>query len=229
MLKADLHLHTKYSCDSYAEPEDIVKTCQKHGINCLAVTDHGQIAGALAVAKIAPFKVIIGEEVLTPDGEIIGLFLQQKIPSPCSALEAVAEIKKQGGLVVIPHPFDGMRKTALKKDILKKLVDSNLVDAIEIVNGRVIYVKHNHVAQQYAEKYNLFKTAGSDAHRIDEIGNTFVELPDFETPQQFLQSLNQATIVNKRRNFANIRFGALWERAANRKEAKKTRYSNEEK
>ncbi|MCL2475178.1 MAG: PHP domain-containing protein [Chloroflexi bacterium] len=224
MLKVDLHLHTKYSLDSHAQTDDIIAACLAHGITCLAVTDHGQTEGAFEIAARAPFKVIIGEEILTPYGEIIGLFLKEKIQSPCGPEEAVAEIKKQGGLVIIPHPFDSVRATALDNNILNRLVNFGCIDAIEVLNGRIIYNKDIKRALKYAEGHSLLKTAGSDSHRIDEIGNAYLETEDFDGPQEFLQALKTAKIVNKRSSFLGIRTGALWERAANRKNAKKTRY-----
>jgi len=223
MLKADLHLHTCFSCDSHTAPLDIVERCLEEGINCLAVTDHGQIEGALAVAELAPFKVIVGEEVLTPQGEIIGLFLSKKIPSPCSPWEAVKEIKRQGGLVIIPHPFDSLRSTALKESALNELVREAVVDAIEVLNGRVILAKHNKAAAKFAQQNSLPATAGSDSHRLDEIGKVYLQMPDYQTPQEFLQSLSQAQIIDRRGRYFGIRAGALWERATNRKEARKSR------
>jgi len=224
VLKVDLHLHTKYSLDSHTEIDDIIAACQAHGITCIAVTDHGQTEGAFEMAKKAPFKVIIGEEVLTPAGEIIGLFLKETIKSPCQPEEAVEEIKRQGGVVVIPHPFDSMRITAMKIDVTNRLVENSDVDAIEVLNGRMIYNKDNKRALKYAEKHDLLKTAGSDAHRADEIGNAYVEMEDFDGPQEFLQALKGAKIVNKRSSLFGVRTGALWERAANLKDAKKTRH-----
>ena len=190
----------------------------------MAVTDHGEIDGALEIAKIAPFKVIIGEEVLTPYGEIIGLFIKEKIASPCSPEEAISKIKKQGGIVVIPHPFDTLRSTALKPEILEKLIKEEVVNALEGINGRVIYASHNKAAQKHAREHQLLITAGSDSHRVDEIGNVFLEMPEFETPCEFLASLKEAGIVDRRSAVFGVRFRALWERAANRKEAKKSHY-----
>ncbi len=103
LLKADLHVHTRYSEDSISSPEKIVQHCLKVGINCLAITDHNEISGAFEVKRIAPFKVILGEEVLTSQGEIIGYFLSEKIQPRLSPEETVARIKAQGGLACIPN------------------------------------------------------------------------------------------------------------------------------
>ncbi|MCX5994798.1 MAG: PHP domain-containing protein, partial [Chloroflexi bacterium] len=93
LLKADLHVHTRYSEDSLSPPEKIVQHCLKVGINCLAVTDHNTITGAVEVKRLAPFKVIVSEEILTTQGEIIGYFLTEEIPPRLSPEETVARIK----------------------------------------------------------------------------------------------------------------------------------------
>ena len=104
MLRADLHTHTYFSRDALTSPEKYVQACHKRGINCVAVTEHNNIAGALAVEKIAPFTVIIGEEARTAEGEIIGLFLHEEVPGGLSPEETVNRIKEQGGLGGGPPP-----------------------------------------------------------------------------------------------------------------------------
>ena len=106
MLKADLHVHSEYSPDSESSLVDIIEHCTAKGINCIAITDHNEIAGAIELKNIAPFTVIVGEEILSSSGEIIGLFLTEHIPAQLSAEETIRRIKDQGGLVLIPHPFD---------------------------------------------------------------------------------------------------------------------------
>ena len=122
MFKADFHIHTKYSMDSDSEPEAIVKRCLEVGINCIAISDHGNIDGALVVRKLAPFMVIIAEEIMTHRGEIMGLFLKETIPSGMSVAETVSRIREQNGLILIPHPFDRFRPSALDTQVLNELV-----------------------------------------------------------------------------------------------------------
>ena len=122
MLKADFHMHTRYSPDSDMSPERLVRKCLQVGLNCIAVTDHNTIEGALRVRQVAEFTVIIGEEVGTSDGEVTGLFLNETVPSGLSAVETAKRIKEQGGLVSLPHPFDrfrgGVISTAALEDVL---------------------------------------------------------------------------------------------------------------
>ncbi len=193
MLKADLHIHTCYSEDSISRPEKIVQHCLKVGINCLAVTDHNAIAGALEVKRLAPFKVIVGEEVLTSQGEIIGYFLSEEIPRRLSPEETVARIKKQGGLVCIPHCYDRFRRAStLRRNALEKIISD--VDLIEVSNSRTMWLGDSARALELARKYGLPGTVGSDAHVIGEIGKSFIEIPDFNNAEQFRQALRQGKI-----------------------------------
>ena len=198
MLKADFHLHTKYSInkDCKMSLEEIIARCQKMGINCIAVSDHGTVEGALQMQKIAPFKVIVAEEILTPQGEIVGMFLKETIPSGISVEEAVASIKAQGGLVSIPHPFDPLRGLRLDKNKLANLAEQ--LDMIEVFNARGPFLGPVAKAKALALKYNLPSTAGSDAHYPFEIGHTYVEMPEFNGKDEFLQALRNSTIHKQR-------------------------------
>lgn len=192
MLKADFHIHSKYSMDCQSEPEAIIKRCQDIGINCIAITDHDAVQGGIETAKMAPFKVIVGEEILTPVGEIMGLFLKERIPSGISPEKAIAAIKEQGGLVNIPHPFDLLRGIRLSGGEMERIAAE--IDCIEVFNARCRMAAYNKKALDFAIGHDLPGIGGSDAHSPAEIGNVIVELPEFETPQEFLESLRAAKI-----------------------------------
>jgi predicted metal-dependent phosphoesterase TrpH len=196
LLKADFHIHTKYSMDCLTEPADIVRRCQELGINCINISDHDAIEGALKIKEIAPFKVIIAEEVLTHSGEIMGMFLKERIASGVSIERAIESIRAQGGLVAIPHPFDPLRGLRLSNEELGKIIRQ--VDIIEVFNARCPFGHAATKAASFAKEHDLPGTAGSDAHTIDEIGNVIVALPDFNTPEEFLKSLREAKIQGKR-------------------------------
>lgn len=192
-LRADLHGHTHYSWDSIISPEAYVRACLRRGINCVAVTDHNTIVGALAVQKIAPFKVIVGEEIRTNAGEIIGLFLTETIPGGLSPEETIERIKAQGGLVLLPHPFGGWRSfDATRLDGI-----ASSIDAIEAFNARVLSRRDNDLAQAFANKHNLAMSAGSDAHSPCELGHAYIEISDFDGPQEFLAALHPGRIVGR--------------------------------
>ena len=133
LLKADLHIHTEYSPDCNTPLEQIIKRCLEIGINCIAVSDHGTAEGALKMQTIAPFPVIVAEEILTPQGEIVGMFLKETIPSRLSVEQTISRIKAQGGLVCIPHPFDALRRSALDPKTIEKIVEQ--IDIIEVFNA----------------------------------------------------------------------------------------------
>lgn len=195
MIQADLHLHTTYSGDSRSQLEQIIARCNKVGINCIAVTDHNTIAGAMEMRKIAPFKVIVGEEIHTASGEVIGYFMTQEIPGRLPVAETVRRIKEQGGVVAVPHPFDRLRGSAIQRPALEKILPD--VDIIEVLNARSILRRYNTMAGQLARKHGLAASAGSDAHTLGEIGAAYVEMPDFDGRDDFLQALRQGKIMGQ--------------------------------
>lgn len=195
MLKADLHTHTYFSPDALTSPEKYVQTCQKQGIDCVVVCEHNNIRGALAVREIAPFKVIVGEEARSREGEIMGLFLREEIPPGLTPEETVQQIKAQGGLVLVPHPFDRLRSEHIAEEALDRLLPD--LDIIEGFNARTTFRRDNERAARFAEEHGLAISAGSDAHSPGELGRAYVEMPDFDGPQEFLQSLRQGRIVGR--------------------------------
>ena len=210
LLKADLHVHTRYSGDSISPPEKIVRHCLKRGINCLAITDHDEIAGALEVKRIAPFKVIVSEEILTTQGEIIGYFLTEKIPPHLSPEETVARIKAQGGLACIPHPYDRFRSgSKLRNHALDKILKE--VDLIEVFNSRTMLTRDSARALELAQSHDLPATAGSDAHIVQEVGSTYMEIPEFNDAEQFRHALRQGQVFGHRANFW-VPFCGIWNR-----------------
>lgn len=196
MLKADLHIHTAYSSDCATPLENVIARCLEVGINCLAVTDHNTIAGALEVKRMAPFTVIVGEEIQTLSGEVIGYFLSEEIPSRLPAEETARRIKEQGGLVCIPHPFDRLRLSSMRRQHLETLLP--YIDIIEVFNSRVPLSRHCAKALLFAQNHGLLASAGSDAHIAAEIGNAYVEIPEFNHKEEFCLALAKGKVVGKR-------------------------------
>ena len=178
--------------------EEIIKRCLELGINCIALADHGTVEGGLKMQSLAPFPVIVAEEILTPHGEIMGMFLKETVPSGLSVEETLSRIKAQDALVNVPHPYDTLRPSALGGKILEQIKDQ--VDLIEVFNARALLRRPFTQAKKFVQKYGLPGTAGSDAHTINEIGNAYVEMPEFGTKQEFLASLAQAKIFGHRTN-----------------------------
>ncbi|MFC2072822.1 PHP domain-containing protein [Chloroflexota bacterium] len=167
-MKYDLHIHTKYSSDGVLEPAKIVKIARKVGLDGIAITDHATIKGGVEAKKYETrdFKVIVGSEVMTERGEITGLFLSREINSR-DVRDIISEIKEQGGIVIIPHPFDRLRHSAFHPTE----EDVKFIDALEVFNSRCVFQEDNRKALEFAKKQNLPIIAGSDAHFSNEIGN----------------------------------------------------------
>jgi PHP domain/PHP-associated/Glycosyltransferase Family 4 len=198
LIDVDLHMHTDHSSDCETPVEVLLATAREQGLGAIAVTDHNEISGALEArekAAAAGVKVIVGEEVKTASqGEVIGLFIEEKIPRGMSMAETVAEIKRQGGLVYVPHPFDRMHAVPDYEHLLPVL-DS--VDAIEVFNPRVAIGAFNEEAARFAAKYRIPAGAGSDSHVAQGLGSVRIRMRDFSGPAEFLQSLRDADILTK--------------------------------
>ncbi len=183
----EVHLHTKYSMDSRSELEEIEDRALTCGRDWLAVTDHDTIAGATRLRDRGRIPIVVGEEVSTSLGDVIGLFLKEEIEPGYSPEETMMAIKEQGGLVYIPHPFDRQRRTRLFKEALDNLI--GFIDIIEVWNGKTRYVEDNDKAAAYAADHGVVACAGSDAHRVLELGRSAMEVNSFETASEFLDAL----------------------------------------
>ncbi len=193
----DLHCHTSTSFDSLADPVSVARAAAARGLTHLAVTDHDRIEGALRARDAAPpsLTVIVGEEIKTADGDVLGIFLEREIPPGLSALETIAAIRDQGGLVGIPHPFDGLRgfghKTGTK---LEEIADR--VDWIEVHNARVVGGSANQRAAEFAREHHLPGLCASDSHTVLEVGVTYnIVHGDPGTPRGLLASLAGLELV----------------------------------
>ena len=213
MIKADLHIHTAYSMDCTMSLEQIIERCLEVGINCLAVADHNAIEGAIKLKEMAPFPIIVSEEILTLEGEIIGMFISQEIPSKLSAKETVAQIKAQGGLICIPHPYDRLRFSVFRDQVFEDIMPE--VDIIEVFNARSFSPGSSTRARQMAQKYGKHASAGSDAHTPSEIGNVCVEMPEFNGKAEFLASLAQGRISGNKSS-PTVHFTSTWARLKKR-------------
>ncbi|MPY92124.1 MAG: PHP domain-containing protein [Acidimicrobiia bacterium] len=193
-VRVDLHSHTMWSGDSTTTPDEIEEAVVASGIDVLCITDHNAIKGAAELAPRLACRVVVGEEVKTHAGEIIGLFLSERIPFGMRPEEVASIIRDQGGLVYVPHPFDLLRSN-LAEPALLDLVGRGLVDAVEALNGKTSLGHLNEKAATFAAEHGLPAGAGSDAHVPDALGAAYVEMPDFDGPAAFLESLSQARVV----------------------------------
>jgi glycosyltransferase involved in cell wall biosynthesis len=196
LIDVDLHMHTDHSYDCATPVQVLLAQARAKGLGAIAVTEHNEISGALAAADLAGkagVKVIVGEEVKTAEqGEVIGLFIREKIPRGLTLQETIAEIKRQGGIVYVPHPFDRMHSVPDYKHLLD-VIDE--IDVLEVFNPRVAISEYNEEAVRFAAKYRIIAGAGSDAHVPQGLGSVRIRMRDFDGPEQFLESLRDADIT----------------------------------
>jgi predicted metal-dependent phosphoesterase TrpH len=187
-----------WSGDATTTPDELREAIEESQIDVLCITDHGTINGAVELARAGDLgcRVVVGEEVRTAAGEIIGLFLSERLPFGMKPAEAVAAIRGQGGLVYVPHPFDPVRH-CLAEDALEGLAADGGLDAVEVLNAKVSLDHLNRRAHDFAATHGLPGGAGSDAHVASAVGAAYVEMPDFDdaSPVSFLQSLRAGRVV----------------------------------
>ena len=186
--------HTDHSYDCATPVEVLLAEARARGLGAIAITDHNETSGALeAREKADGIKVIVAEEVKTADqGEVIGLFIEEKIPRGLTLEQTIAEIRRQGGLVYVPHPFDRLHSVPDYEHLLGVLDE---VDAIEVFNPRVAISEFNEEAMRFAAKYRIPAGAGSDAHVPQGLGSVRIRMPEFDGPDEFLEALRAADIV----------------------------------
>lgn len=190
MFLLEFHSHTDASRDSLTRPADIVKAARQKGIHRLVITDHNSIRGALAARSLDPELVIVGEEIMTTQGEILAAFVQEEVPPMLTPRETIRRLKAQGAFISVSHPFDEWRKGGWKESDLLDILPE--VDAIEIYNSRCMNPRFNRRAQAFAEKHNLAGTVGSDAHAAFEVGRSLMVLEQFEGPEEMRSVIRRA-------------------------------------
>jgi predicted metal-dependent phosphoesterase TrpH/glycosyltransferase involved in cell wall biosynthesis len=202
-IHVDLHMHTDHSPDCATPVDTLLDTAKRVGLGAIAITDHNEISGALEARERADgIKVIVAEEVKTADqGEVIGLFIEEKIPRGMTLQETIAEIRRQGGLVYVPHPFDRMHAVPDYEHLLDVVSD---IDAIEVFNPRVAFSAFNEEAARFAAKYRIVAGAGSDSHVVQGLGSVKIRMREFDGPEEFLESLRDADIVRKRQSLLYV-------------------------
>jgi PHP domain len=205
-LHVDLHMHTDHSPDCATPAELLLETAKEQGLGAIAITDHNEMTGAFEAQEIARriggIKVILAEEVKTAhEGEVIGLFLRERIERGMSMRETIAEIRRQGGLVYVPHPFDRLHSVPDYEHLLEIVED---IDILEVFNPRVAFSAFNEEAVRFARKYSIVPGAGSDSHVAQGLGSVKIRLRDFDGPQEFLESMREADIVRKHKNLVYV-------------------------
>lgn len=208
-MKTVFHVHTNHSHDCDKSCDDLIALARRRNIGCLAITDHDTITGAREIAAKAPadLQIIIGQEVTTTAGHVIGLFLREVIEPGMSPRETALAIKEQGGLVVIPHPFNLLFGCGLRRHVYD-LID--LIDIVEVSNAQNLWSYPNRRAQRFAEKHDFPQIVGVDMHFGDELDACYQELEPFHTSSEFINSLRQAALCRGRHTLAYFAWTAWY-------------------
>ena len=195
MLRVDFHSHTIHSKDSLSRPADLLAACRRKRVDRLVITDHNQIDGALQAQRLDPERFIVGEEIMTSEGELLAAFVQECVPAGLSPRETIARLRQQGAFISVSHPFDRQRNGAWRLPALQEIV--SLVDAIETFNARCMVKEYNDEARAFAQRNNLPGTAGSDAHAVFEVGSAVLVLPDFHDAPSLQQAVRLGQVEGR--------------------------------
>ena len=205
-IHVDLHMHTDHSPDCATPPQALLDAAKEAGLGAIAITDHNEVSGAFAARELAAemdgIEVIVAEEVKTAEqGEVIGLFLEERIERGMTMAETIAEIRRQGGLVYVPHPFDRLHSVP-DYEYLLEIVEE--IDILEVFNPRVTLDAFNEEAVRFATKYRIVPGAGSDSHVAQGLGSVAIRVHDFDGPEEFLEAMRGADIVRKQKNLIYV-------------------------
>jgi len=197
MWRVELHCHSEHSRDSDTALQKLIALCVERKIDAIALTDHNEITGAVRLKQLAgkQLKVIIGEEIATTEGDVIGLFLKEKIEPRQPIEETIRQIRSQGGVVLLPHPFDRIRHEAVGLEVTERIKDQ--IDFIELFNSRCLFPGDNRKARRYTKENNLHGFVGSDAHTLKEYGRSVNIMEPFRSPEEFITSLRNATFKTR--------------------------------
>jgi len=206
LIEVDLHMHTDHSGDCATPVDVLLQTARDRGLGAIAITDHNEVSGALEAREIAAqmgdIKVIVAEEIKTAEqGEVIGLFIEEKIPKGLTMAETIAEIRAQGGLVYVPHPFDRFHSVPDYEHLLDIVEE---IDLLEVFNPRVALTAFNEEAVRFASKYRIVPAAGSDSHVAQGLGSVRQRIHDFDGPAEFLEAMRDADITRKHKNLVYV-------------------------
>ena len=184
------HSHTNASDDCLTSPANLIAACRRKGIDRLVITDHNTIAGARAAQLLDPELVIVGEEIMTTQGEILAAFVTEHIPPYLLPEKTISLLKEQGAFISVSHPFDKMRAGGWREDDLLEILP--YLDAIEVYNSRCMLPHYNRLAQKFAQRHDVAGTVGSDAHAAFEVGRSLMLLDQFEGPEGLRKVIRQA-------------------------------------
>jgi hypothetical protein len=200
-LFADFHVHSDHSKDSVSSVADILVRAREVGLDVVAITDHDSVDGGIEARELADrygVRVIVGEEVKTAEGEVVGLFLERTVPPGMTFAATIAAIKGQGGIVYVPHPFDRLHAVPSAELLRADVAD---IDVLEVFNSRLAFPGFNEQAERFARRYRIPAAAGSDAHVLASLGTALTGMDDFTGPGDFVAALAESRIVRRPKSY----------------------------
>jgi predicted metal-dependent phosphoesterase TrpH len=218
MGRADLHLHTIYSYDGTASVPAILKRAKQLGLDVIAITDHDEIEGALKAMEIAPnygVEVIPGIEITTADGDLLALFITEKVDAGLSLIETVLRVRELGGICIAPHPMCGGMgmKSLSARTILKALRNLKVAETligIETYNGTSIDRLSNYYAFILACQLDISQTGGSDAHVLDTMGFGITEFEGRTAADLLIAMKNETTKARRQKEWSMFKILGSW-------------------
>src|SRR5438067_13705794 len=193
-VRLDMHMHTEYSRDSRVALASFAELARKAELGAVCMTDHDTIEGGLRLREMnTGLQVIVGEEITTADGELVGLYLSQRVAPGLSADHSIDLIHEQGGLAYVPHPFGRNRRRHLRRAALERVATK--LDIVEVFNAREVASSSNVRALEFARAHDLPGGVGSDSHRPIEIGSAYLDVASFATPQELLVALPDGKVT----------------------------------
>lgn len=194
MIKLDLHTHSILSQDGAITQKQYTELLNASLLDVVAITDHNDIRFAQELQQQLGEKIIVGEEIRSKEGEVIGLFLTKRIAPYLSLKETVAAIHRQKGLVYIPHPFETLR-LGVAKDLLAQVIHE--IDIIETFNARSLQRQKGKLAEHFAYSHHIVQTASSDAHCRYGLTTSYAILTEVPTAKTLVSLLSESTLVTK--------------------------------
>lgn len=200
-VQVDFHMHTYGSGDAVTTVDDFAAAVEAAGLDVVCVTDHNAVRVAHELVPLLDrelgVRVIVGEEIKTHEGELIGLFLDERVSFGLPSADAAAAVRAQGGVTYVPHPI-GPRSHAMSAAAVTRLAADGWIDAVEVFNSRNPADSINAAAARLADELDLPGGAGSDAHYPEEIGAARLVMPDFDGPADMLAAMRSGRVVGSR-------------------------------
>jgi predicted metal-dependent phosphoesterase TrpH len=208
-IRIDLHTHSSGSPDGSLTLQDYRQALSTN-LDYIAITDHDTIATATEIQSVIGPAIIVGQEITTSQGELIGLYLTQEIPIGVSPREAVERIRQQGGLVYLPHPYEQLQRHGMNQSAINQIIED--VDIIETYNSRTISLLARRKAVTLATTHQIAQAGSSDAHGKKGLGRTATVINKPPTKQNLVELLQRGRITQR-----PLSIGALLEPSRNRR------------